>query len=114
MPPTIARGFGWPNVGLGIEGVNARVAKWLLGILGNPEPGAEQKDGATLPLRVEDERFGEKSRYHGGLRGTSVDEARVRGWVMMDFYADPEQTSLVPLLIECNFRGRKSGQEGWP
>ncbi|KAG6334884.1 hypothetical protein ID866_4208 [Astraeus odoratus] len=36
---------------------------------------------------------------------------RVRGWALMDFFQDP--AGLVPLFIECNFRGRKAGEEGW-
>lgn len=30
FPPTIAKGFGWPKWGFGVEGVNGRVGKWLL------------------------------------------------------------------------------------
>lgn len=78
LPPAIARGFGWPKFGFGVEGVNSRVGAWLLRLLG------EQV------------------------------EPRVRGWVFMDFYRDPEDNAVVPLLIECNFRGRVNGQEGWP
>ena len=75
-PPTIARGFGWPKWGLGIEGVNARLGKWLL------------------------EQFSQKR-----------EDARIRGWAFLDFYAEPDD--VVPLLVECNFRGRKPGEEGW-
>ena len=32
---------------------------------------------------------------------------------MLDFYADPDN-SVLPLLIECNFQARTSGEEGWP
>lgn len=76
FPPTIARGFGWPKIGFGVEGVNARVARWLMNML-------EEKE-----------------------------EPRIRGWAFMDFYEDPER-ALVPLLVECNFRGRLEGEEGW-
>lgn len=76
FPPTIARGFGWPQLHLGVEGVNSRVGKWLLDML-------TSSDG----------------------------EPRLRGWTLVDYYADPDQ-SLAPLLVECNFRGRK-GEEGW-
>jgi 1-phosphatidylinositol phosphodiesterase len=39
----------------------------------------------------------------------AVEESRVRGWAMMDF-CDEE---VVRLLVECNFRWRKQGEEGW-
>ncbi|KAH8106755.1 PLC-like phosphodiesterase [Cristinia sonorae] len=78
LPPTVARGLGWPHLGFGIEGVNSRVGTWLLELLG----------GAHEP--------------------------RIRGWAFMDFYTYPEDNAIVPLLVECNFRGRVGGQEGWP
>lgn len=74
-------------MGLGIEGVNARVGKWLLEIIGN---GLDGRDS--------EKQMGEH-------------EPRLRGWALMDFYADPD--ALVPLLVECNFRGRCPGEEGW-
>ena len=76
FPPTIARGFGWPKWGLGVEGVNGRLGKWLL------------------------DRFAQDG-----------ERARIRGWAFMDYYAEP--ADVVPLLVECNFRGRISGEEGW-
>ena len=79
FPPTVARGFGWPRWGLGVEGVNARLGRWLLDRLGEGE-------GADV---------------------------RVRGWAFLDYYAEPEEADVVPLLVECNFMGRKSGEEGW-
>lgn len=39
-------------------------------------------------------------------------EPRLRGWILADFYDSPEH-SLVDLLVECNFRGRRTGEEGW-
>ncbi|THH29636.1 hypothetical protein EUX98_g4550 [Antrodiella citrinella] len=69
LPPAIARGFGWPKLGFGVEGVNSRVGTWLLSLL------------------------------------SAVDEPRVRGWAFMDFYQDPEDNAIVPLLVECNFKG---------
>ncbi|KIP02632.1 hypothetical protein PHLGIDRAFT_32127 [Phlebiopsis gigantea 11061_1 CR5-6] len=79
-PPTVARGFGWPKLGFGVEGVNSRAAQWFMKMLA--EGTGESK------------------------------EPRIRGWALMDFYDDPEK-ALVPLLIECNFRGRVRGEEGW-
>ncbi|GJE87940.1 PLC-like phosphodiesterase [Phanerochaete sordida] len=60
FPPTIARGFGWPKVGLGVEGVNARVVRWLASMLGAADASGRVKD------------------------------PRIRGWTLADFYADPE------------------------
>ncbi|KAH7910614.1 PLC-like phosphodiesterase [Hygrophoropsis aurantiaca] len=88
LPPTIARGFGWPKWGFGFEGVNGRVGKWLLDILGSDNFADDEK--------------------------TSDREPRVRGWAFMDFYEEPVAHGLVPLFVECNFRGRVSGEEGWP
>ena len=56
---------------MGFEGVNERVARWLLHVLGE-----------------------------GGEK-----EQAIRGWVLMDFYDEPEGT-LIPFLVECNYRGR--------
>lgn len=89
FPSMVALGFGWPRVGLGVEGVNARVGKWLLDEL-------TQGDVTT--------ELGRRIRK----------EPRVRGWVMMDFFQDPLDVGLIPLLVECNFRGRVAGEEGWP
>ena len=30
FPTVIARGFGWPEWGMGVEGVNSRLGRWLL------------------------------------------------------------------------------------
>jgi len=57
LPPTVARGFGWPSFGLGVEGVNSRVGSWLLNIL---TPERPFKKGEV--------------------------ETRIRGWTFMDFY----------------------------
>jgi len=96
LPPTIARGFGWPKWGLGIEGINGRTATWLLGLLG----------GNSAPV-VGDPGKG------GSVTGDDDDEPRIRGWTLVDFYSEPGGESVVPLLVECNFRGRKVGEEGW-
>ncbi|KAF7294707.1 PLCXc domain-containing protein [Mycena indigotica] len=37
---------------------------------------------------------------------------RIRGWTFLDYYEEPKN-SLVPLLVEFNFRGRTEGEEGW-
>ena len=88
FPPTVARGFGWPSVGLGVEGVNARVGTWLLKLLSS--------DGTQ-----------------SASEKTSITEPRIRGWAFFDFFQDPEDNSVVPLLVECNYQGRVMGDEGW-
>ncbi|KAF8881953.1 PLC-like phosphodiesterase [Gymnopilus junonius] len=40
-------------------------------------------------------------------------EPRIRGFALVDYYAEPEGGDIIPLLVECNFRGRKNGEEGW-
>ncbi|KZT20266.1 PLC-like phosphodiesterase [Neolentinus lepideus HHB14362 ss-1] len=95
LPPTIARGFGWPGVGLGVEGVNSRVGKWLLDMLSQ-----DSRDHDCNDL--------EKGRGRSGTDGP-----RLRGWAFIDFYTDPVEHGVVPLLVECNYRGRKTGEEGW-
>jgi 1-phosphatidylinositol phosphodiesterase len=92
-PKTIAQGFGWPKWGLGVEGVNSRVGRWILEAL-----------SSTSGDNVEGEKYTEWN--------LSLSEHRLRGWVLMDFYDRPEH-DLVELLVECNFRGRQPGEEGW-
>jgi 1-phosphatidylinositol phosphodiesterase len=99
LPPIIARGFGWPKLGLGVEGVNSRVGRWLLDILG----------GGDIPTDLKTEKTALKENY----AKRSV-EPRIRGWVFMDYFDEPDHNGVIPLLIECNFRGRVSGEEGWP
>jgi 1-phosphatidylinositol phosphodiesterase len=96
LPPMIARGFGWPKLGLGVEGVNLRVGQWLLDILGGGDDLKTEKTVLT-------ENYMERSV-----------EPRIRGWVFMDYFDEPEHDGVIPLLVECNFRGRVSGEEGWP
>ena len=89
LPPLIATGFGWPTVGLGVEGVNSRFAAWLLDLLSEDPSDSTSIDEKPL-----------------------LDGPRIRGWVFLDFYSSPDP-GLVPLLVECNYRGRHSGEEGW-
>lgn len=106
-PPTIAQGFGWPKWGLGVEGVNSRVGKWLLDQLTGSFAGSGQSSGRPSLMRaqlssctlVETEKH-------------SVTEPRLRGWALLDYFDNPEH-ALVPLLVECNYRGRVHGEEGW-
>jgi len=79
LPQTVARGFGWPSWGMGVEGVNSRVGKVLLEKL------------AFNPAKEPGEKGDDKS-------------VKISGWVFMDFFTDPE--CLAPLLVEFNFMSR--------
>lgn len=100
LPPIVARGFGWPKLGLGVEGVNSRFGRWLLGILGGDAP---------IDLGAKEVVIGENDE-----KPPRAMEPRIRGWILMDYFDEPVHNGVVPLLVECNFRGRKSGEEGWP
>ncbi|KAF9484915.1 PLC-like phosphodiesterase [Pholiota conissans] len=95
FPPTIAKGFGWPKWGIGIEGVNSRLGKWLLDQLG----GTSDANGKGMKEDKE--------------KVSAAEEPRIRGWTFLDYYAEPEDGGIIPLLVECNYRGRKKGVEGW-
>lgn len=69
LPPYIAKGLGWPKW-FGFEGVNGRLAKWLLTILSR----------------------------------SNESHKNVTGWVFMDFYDEPTDSSLPLLMIELNYR----------
>jgi 1-phosphatidylinositol phosphodiesterase len=95
LPPVIAKGFGWPAWGLGVEGVNIKLGAWLLDKLAGPpvpdsDAAAEKRSSQTVS-----------------------EEPRIRGWTFLDYYSEPEVGNILPLLVECNFRGRKEGEEGW-
>ncbi|KAF8638863.1 hypothetical protein AX17_001919 [Amanita inopinata Kibby_2008] len=81
FPTMIARGFGWPRWGVGVEGVNSRLGKWLLEQLAK---GINDEDCELKP---------------------SFARCIIRGWAFLDFYAQPKNGSLIPLLVECNFVG---------
>jgi len=109
FPPVIARGFGWPKWGFGVEGTNARVVHWLLGILGAGDPV-----GHSRPLKESAAGHGQAPLDEKHMTSSKAADLRVRGWVLMDYFDEPESDGLVPLLVECNFRGRRPGEEGWP
>ena len=102
LPPVIAKGFGWPAWGLGVEGVNSKLGTWLLDKLAGAERDTAEQ--------------GEEALLDGGKRLSSQtvsEEPRLRGWTLLDYYSESEVGNLVPLLVECNYRGRKEGEEGW-
>jgi len=110
FPPVVARGFGWPKWGLGFEGVNARVGKWLLDLLSNDADNDQLSSRSSDPDPPEYTR----SEVHDSFSVSRSDAApRIRGWVLMDYFEDPMEQGLVPLFVECNFRWRRAGEEGW-
>ena len=104
-PSIIAKGFGWPAWGLGVEGVNTKLGAWLLDKLAG---------GPSVPGYADVEQ-GEASDSDKGSSHTVLEEEepRIRGWTFLDYYSEPGVGNIVPLLVECNFRGRKEGEEGW-
>ena len=84
--------------------MNSRVGKWLLDMLSESgsssisDPSSRTESTANL---------NEKE-----MRASGNEEPRIRGWVLMDYYDNPEH-GVVPLFVECNFRGRRAGEEGW-
>jgi len=135
LPPTIARGFGWPRWGLGVVGVNERVGEWLLRVFSREsrthshslcrtlhrprsrsrakveKQASEPQDEEDMTEKETHEEMGTASALGSG--SPQEEEIRIRGWAFMDFYENPVESGLVPLLVECNFRGRKVGEEGW-
>ncbi|KIM87478.1 hypothetical protein PILCRDRAFT_63700 [Piloderma croceum F 1598] len=109
LPPMIARGFGWPKWGLGVSGVNERVGRWLLSTFAGDAPNPDARSiSRFFNLNTANPKKAQTIRKKG-----AIDEPRIRGWVYMDFYEDPVESGVIPLLVECNFRGRKLGEEGW-
>lgn len=106
MPVTVACGFGWPNWGVGVEGVNSRVARWLMQMLCS--------ESTVVAASPDNEEF-KTEKLSGMNPHVSMHEGRVRlrGWTFMDFYEFPLDNGIVPLLVECNYRGRRVGEEGW-
>lgn len=79
----MACGFGWPALKLGVEGVNSRIGRWLLGQLGGEAPLQDllgQEDWDVVDLEA----------GHASANSTAVEEIRLRGWVFMDFCDEPE------------------------
>lgn len=104
LPSTCACGFGWPEWGIGVEGINSRFVRWLLDQLSSSArtiSDTEREDGGNV-----DEK--------GNVEKAVIPEPKIRGWALLDFYTEPYESGLIPLLVECNYRGRQSGEEGWP
>ena len=109
------------------------MGRWLLDVL----TGTEEKH--TQNVKAKRRRLRWLRKHHEGLESISseanlsvdvgekgmqefkevtclplgAEEPRLRGWALMDYFIEPEGGNLVPLLVECNYRGRKVGEEGW-
>ncbi|KIM30164.1 hypothetical protein M408DRAFT_328255 [Serendipita vermifera MAFF 305830] len=113
LPSTVACGFGWSY--MGVEGVNSRVGRWLLRRLVGDEDGvgavtsAAGSSETTLIGMEKDPKVAGDSI----LDTREAPQPRLRGWVLIDFIRDPYDLGIIPLLVECNWRGRVDGEEGW-
>jgi 1-phosphatidylinositol phosphodiesterase len=95
LPPIVAKGLGWPDWGLGFYGVNALLGKWLLEEIGTTNCiTRRKKTPVDMDLEKNDDSLSE--------------EPRIRGWTFLDYYSEPGDSQVVPLLVECNFLGRKN------
>jgi 1-phosphatidylinositol phosphodiesterase len=108
LPPTVAKG------GIGVRGMNSLLGKWLLDQVGSIVPrnvpsavANEPADGGQVPPSSQ---IAHEEADDGQEAGQ---EPRIRGWAMLDYYDEPADARVVPLLVECNFLGRVPGEEGW-
>lgn len=101
LPPAIARGFGWPQWGLGVVGVNERVGGRLLTAFSGPP--SELREAARVKSRLF-RKGAETAVEKQPLRERQQEELRLRGWAFIDFLDDPVGKDIVSLLVECNFR----------
>lgn len=120
LPSTCACGFGWSGFALGVEGINSRVGRWLLGQLGGEANTADMLDNEDWDLVDLETGHAPTSASQGKSPAgevyayeRAVEDVRVRGWVLMDYIDSPPELGIIPLLVECNWRGRVSGEEGW-
>lgn len=91
LPSTIACGFGWPALKLGVEGVNSRIGRWLLGQLGGEAPLQDL-------LGQEDWDVVDVEAGQAAANSMVVEEIRLRGWVLTDFCNIPEGQYIAQLL----------------
>ncbi|CAE6471452.1 unnamed protein product [Rhizoctonia solani] len=103
LPPFCALGVGWPNWGMGVEGINARVGRWLINRLTSAGPGDFNSERERWSVSSESAGLlGEDSSTFGALDDDPEPRLAVRGWVFMDYFSEPDG-ALVPLLVENNF-----------
>lgn len=113
LPSTVALGFGWPQFGAGVVGVNDRVGKWLLSTFTGNSSKVKQTSRSHSRLFGLRKAAGSHEKLTERSGEQQESDPRVRGWAFIDFFQQPVEANIVPLLIECNFKGRKSGEEGW-
>lgn len=78
FPMICARGVGFPKIGLEIEGINTKVARWLVLRRDRHQHNLNENTPTTI-------------------------ESNIKGVVcLMDFYQHPKE-ALVSLLVDCNF-----------
>jgi 1-phosphatidylinositol phosphodiesterase len=84
---------------MGVEGMNARVTKWLI----NRLTSTRTRDSDSIS---EQGRWSTSDESAKLLESQEYDNPEprlpVRGWVFMDYFSDPDG-ALVPLLVENNF-----------
>ncbi|KAH7340197.1 PLC-like phosphodiesterase [Rhizoctonia solani] len=108
LPPFCALGVGWPSWGMGVEGINARVGRWLINRLTSARVGDFNSERERWSVSSESaELLGEESRTFDTLDDDSEPRLAVRGWVFMDYFSEPDG-ALVPLLVENNFIRRSN------
>ncbi|CAE6468173.1 unnamed protein product [Rhizoctonia solani] len=105
LPSFCALGVGWPSWGMGVEGMNARVAGWLIRRL--TSAGIRDSDSNSEKERwsisnESAELLENKESQLGAFDDDSEPRLPVRGWVFMDYFSEPDG-ALVPLLVENNF-----------
>ena len=88
-----------------MEGVNSKLGAWLLDKLSG-EPPVPVNDAAGQGEDLDTQKL-------LSSKTMSEEQPRLRGWTLLDYYSESEVGNLVPLLVECNYRGRKEGEEGW-
>lgn len=107
LPPTVACGFGWPEWGFGVVGVNERIGAWLLSIFsGHPSDLREVIHSRLFGMGKDKEKETVLEGEKQPSPESRDEEPRLRGWTFMDFFQDPTGMDIVPLLVECNFRGQ--------
>lgn len=101
---------------MGVEGANSLLGGWLLdqilGIVEETIPVTENKSTTKRTSAQEADMITSLKSSTQTIPGIRQ-EPRIRGWAFLDFYEEPSGIEVVPLLIECNFLGRKTDEEGW-
>ncbi|KAJ1310467.1 hypothetical protein OPQ81_007200 [Rhizoctonia solani] len=108
LPPFCALGVGWPEWGMGVEGMNSRVGRWLINRLTSAEVRNADSERERWSLSSESEELlGKGSKILETLDDDSEPSLPIRGWIFMDYFSEPDG-ALVPLLVENNFMRRSN------